>query len=248
VLNKLERGQWAPTVGVATLLLAPAAALWAVGATPRVSLTVLTTAQTWRATAPLDAALVAVLTVTAWAVLGWLTVSVVLVGAARLQGTAGRWAGRLADRVAPVALRRLVNGALGVTLATAVVGGSSGLGAQLAWAAAPNPSAAAASGTPGTSSDNRLDWPVEAAPAAAAPTAGRQPRPDQSADRDVVVVRGDTLWDIAAHQLGTRADNAAIATEWPRWYAANRQVIGADPNLLLPGQRLIDPPVSPPTR
>jgi nucleoid-associated protein YgaU len=32
-----------------------------------------------------------------------------------------------------------------------------------------------------------------------------------------------------------------VAASWPRWYAANRRVIGADPDLILPGQILRPP-------
>ncbi|MFZ1287171.1 MAG: LysM peptidoglycan-binding domain-containing protein [Candidatus Phosphoribacter sp.] len=56
-----------------------------------------------------------------------------------------------------------------------------------------------------------------------------------------VVRRGDTLWDIAAAHLGSGATRAAIAEAWPRWYAANRTVIGPDPGHIEPGQRLISP-------
>ena len=38
------------------------------------------------------------------------------------------------------------------------------------------------------------------------------------------------------------AGPAEIAREWPRWYAANRSVIGHDPDRLLPGQLLLPPP------
>ncbi len=58
----------------------------------------------------------------------------------------------------------------------------------------------------------------------------------------VVVRRGDTLWGIAARHLAPGASDAAIAAEWPRWYVANRDVVGADPDLILPGQRLTPPP------
>lgn len=58
---------------------------------------------------------------------------------------------------------------------------------------------------------------------------------------EVVVRRGDTLWSIAAAHLGPHADAQAIAAEWPRWYAANRHVIGDDPDLLLIGTRLQSP-------
>jgi nucleoid-associated protein YgaU len=61
------------------------------------------------------------------------------------------------------------------------------------------------------------------------------------ADDAVVVVRGDTLWDIAARALGAGATPERIAAEWPRWYAANRAVVGADPDRVLPGQRLVPP-------
>jgi nucleoid-associated protein YgaU len=60
--------------------------------------------------------------------------------------------------------------------------------------------------------------------------------------RDAVVVRpGDTLWTIAARRLGTTATPALTAATWPRWYAANRPLIGPDPDLILPGQRLVPP-------
>jgi nucleoid-associated protein YgaU len=57
----------------------------------------------------------------------------------------------------------------------------------------------------------------------------------------VVVRRGDTLWDIAARHLGPAATDAEIAQAWPHWYQANRDLIGSDPDLLLPGQRLLPP-------
>lgn len=61
------------------------------------------------------------------------------------------------------------------------------------------------------------------------------------AGREVVVHRGDSLWSIAARHLGRDPSDAEIATEWPRWYAANAAVIGSDPELLLPGQVLLAP-------
>lgn len=58
---------------------------------------------------------------------------------------------------------------------------------------------------------------------------------------EVVVHRGDTLWAIAARSLGDAATDQDVAEAWPRWYAANRDVIGDDPDLILPGQRLLAP-------
>jgi nucleoid-associated protein YgaU len=59
--------------------------------------------------------------------------------------------------------------------------------------------------------------------------------------RQVVVRQGDTLWQIAARQLGLGAGEAEVAAEWPRWYAANRFVIGDDPGLIIPGTVLQAP-------
>lgn len=60
-------------------------------------------------------------------------------------------------------------------------------------------------------------------------------------DTAITVIRGDTLWHIAARHLGPGATDAEIALEWPRWYAANRDVIGADADHLVPGQQLRQP-------
>lgn len=65
------------------------------------------------------------------------------------------------------------------------------------------------------------------------------------ASETVVVRPGDSLWRIAATVLerrsGRRASSAEVARFWPRIYAANREVVGPDPNLIRPGQRLVVP-------
>jgi hypothetical protein len=93
------------------------------------------------------------------------------------------------------------------------------------------------------------DHPQAGAPAAN--PAPSEPRPaaraEPAADGIVHVVRpGDTLWDIAAAQLpaGSR-DNAVIASQWQRIYTANRATIGENPDLILPGTRLVLPPPAP---
>lgn len=88
--------------------------------------------------------------------------------------------------------------------------------------------------------------PVARPPAAAQPVAGPPPaaRPGDA----VVVVPGDSLWLLAATRLGPAAPAAAVAESWPQWYRANRAVIGADPDLLRPGQVLrvpADPSATP---
>jgi len=58
------------------------------------------------------------------------------------------------------------------------------------------------------------------------------------------VVPGDTLWDIARGVLAKTVDEPTsidVAHFWPRIYAANRAVIGEDPDLILPGQILVIP-------
>jgi nucleoid-associated protein YgaU len=69
-------------------------------------------------------------------------------------------------------------------------------------------------------------------------TGAAEPVPGQP---PVVVRRGDTLWAIARDRLDAGTDLAATAHEVDRWYIANRDVIGADPNLIHPGQRLVPP-------
>jgi nucleoid-associated protein YgaU len=57
----------------------------------------------------------------------------------------------------------------------------------------------------------------------------------------VIVRRGDSLWRIAAAHLPGQPTDRRIAASWPRWYAANRQVVGTDPNLITPGEVLHAP-------
>ncbi|MFC8502977.1 LysM peptidoglycan-binding domain-containing protein [Pedococcus sp. NPDC057267] len=65
--------------------------------------------------------------------------------------------------------------------------------------------------------------------------------PRRTSGAEVVVLRGDSLWSIVARHLGPGATDAEVAAQWPRWHAANRSVIGDDPDLLLPGQVLHPP-------
>lgn len=62
---------------------------------------------------------------------------------------------------------------------------------------------------------------------------GRADAPAQA-----IVQAGDSLWSLAAAQLGPLATDARIAAHWPRWYEINRTVIGDHPDLILPGQVL----------
>jgi hypothetical protein len=60
--------------------------------------------------------------------------------------------------------------------------------------------------------------------------------------RAVVVVPGDSLWRIVRELLPRDAADAEVAAGVLTLHAGNRRTIGADPDLLLPGQRLVVPP------
>ena len=63
-------------------------------------------------------------------------------------------------------------------------------------------------------------------------------------DREVVVVApGDSLWSVAARLLPASAPDVEVDALWRRIYAANRSLIGDDPELIRPGQELLVPEV-----
>lgn len=69
----------------------------------------------------------------------------------------------------------------------------------------------------------------------------RQPQPPRPYDEPVTTVRvepGDSLWRIAEHHLPAAVSDDAIDERWQRLYAANRDVIGTNPDLIHPGLRL----------
>lgn len=199
--------------------------------------------------APLDAAVGVAAAAAAWLVLTWLVLTTILALATTvLTGTAPRLPRlqRLADRVTPALVRRAAAAALGAGLT-----GVSLAGGPLAYAGtSPRPAAATAVVVPA------LDRPADLLPGwtpdrpvtrhtARTPSRVHLVTNTAHAGRavadEVVVRRGDTLWDIAARHLGPEATAAEVATEWPRWHRANRDLIGPQPDLILPGQRLRPP-------
>jgi len=50
------------------------------------------------------------------------------------------------------------------------------------------------------------------------------------------VTRGESLWAITARIRG--GDDRDVAKAWPELYSLNRDIVGPDPDLLLPGQEL----------
>ncbi|WP_084105855.1 LysM peptidoglycan-binding domain-containing protein [Demequina sp. NBRC 110056] len=103
---------------------------------------------------------------------------------------------------------------------------------------------------PGTTPDDRLPPPHDPRlagdgagwlpAAAAAPTAEAATTTDPPADPSAITVEtGDSLWSITARERGGSA--ADVARAWPDLYALNREVVGADPDLIHAGQRLALP-------
>ncbi|MEV6385024.1 transglycosylase family protein [Streptomyces sp. NPDC051773] len=87
--------------------------------------------------------------------------------------------------------------------------------------------AAPSTGTTGSATSTGAGKSVKSAPAKA--PSRSTGHPDRSASRgDYTVRQGDSLSGIAARH----------GTTWRQVYAANKDVIGGDPNLIVPGQRL----------
>jgi resuscitation-promoting factor RpfA len=195
----------------------------------------------------------------AWIALLWLVAGFVVAALAALPSAAGSL-DRLSAHIAPVSVRRAARFLVGACIVSCGVAGTA------LPASADTGSPVAPATTPATGPLPDLDRPVSAgspaSPTAAVPTSPRGPStgsspgvpgepggpglPDASTSSGqgrsaVMVVRGDTLWDIAAARLGTNATNPEIAAEWPRWYAKNRELIGSNPDLIFPGQRLLPP-------
>lgn len=184
-----------------------------------------------------------------WLTAAWLGTALAAAALPRLPGGSQQLTQRLARVLAPAMLSRLLAGGAGLGVVLAPVYA----------VAAPAPAVtvgAVESLSPAAPSTGALDpacpglpapgWPLPAAPTAPTPPA-TGPGPTPSAEpaatsRATHRVRpGESLWQIAAHVLGEHAGPARVAAEWPRWYAVNSAVIGADPNLIRPGQMLTAP-------
>ena len=135
--------------------------------------------------------------------------------------------GRVRHRVrgCPEAWRRLVLSACGVALASGLLVPAHA--AETAGNDRRDPIATLVRGLP------LPDRPTSGHPA---PASRHRPAPGPEG---VLVVRpGDTLWSLAAGRLPLGATHGEVEAAWRRLYAANRAVVGADPNLIRPGQRL----------
>lgn len=180
--------------------------------------------------------------------LSWYLVGVTAVGAvARLAGAVRLV--RLADALTVPALRRLLQSALGVGLATAMVAAATPARAQplplqLLEGVAAEPADTADAGASGP-------FPVPAtnvpAPVVADATFDGAAPPSTGQH---TVVAGESFWRIAAEKVtqasGRPAGDAEVAVYWRRLIEQNRSRLAdpGNPDLLFPGQRLDLPPVA----
>ncbi|RBY96468.1 hypothetical protein DQ237_07390 [Blastococcus sp. TF02-8] len=180
----------------------------------------------------------------AWLVWAWGVLGLALTGLAAVPGLAGDAARTLLGRLLPAGARRAAALALGVGLG--ITPPALGLAVVVAV-----PAVASAQETTGAVPD----WPgpapttpAPAVPAQVTPAAERTlpDWPEAPAAGGHVVLRGDCLWDIAGRRLadatGTTPTTADVARAVQGWWQANADVIGPDPDLLLPGQ-VLRPPV-----
>lgn len=174
--------------------------------------------------------------------LTWAALVLVLSALARLPGAVGLLMRRVALLLTPRAARTALAMLCGLGPAVAVIAPASANTHPVARQASQQ-----LTGDGADVAGSHGAGPHIAAPQLAGPAVTLD-RPDVAPAElqpdDVLVRPGDNLWSLAGEWLRAhhrRADAPAIATEWPRWYAANRSTVGSDPDLLRPGQALSPP-------
>jgi nucleoid-associated protein YgaU len=95
--------------------------------------------------------------------------------------------------------------------------------------------------SPGWLPTRPIAWPPVRAGADPAIVSSSRRRPTMTVDDEIVVRRGDNLWTLTERYLGPGATDGQIAVVWRRWFAANRSVLTAGPDHLVPGMRLRPP-------
>ncbi len=208
------------------------------------------------------------LIVTVW----WGMSLAIAVAAALLERSGKVRAASAAGKFVPAFMRRLALAAVGLQLLTAPLATASTLQSMntvpsintvqpppgtssapprrpAAWTPTPVPALPGVphvppAAPPGTSAVAHPQWRPLSPVIEPGPLAGRPLRLQQPAEKgaEVTVRPGDSLWTLSAARLGPFASDVDIALDWPRLYQANRDVIGANPHLLRPGQILRIPP------
>ncbi|MCW2762158.1 MAG: hypothetical protein JWR85_2359 [Marmoricola sp.] len=157
-----------------------------------------------------------------WLLAGCATWAGLILAAAVLEASTGGRLRATAWVACPSGLRRALLTALGVALVTGpTVGSSAG--------SAPGSTGTGVSGPRAASSRQAL--PVPARPLGAA----------RSGSPRLVVRPGDVLWRLAEARLPESAAAGEVADLVGRLHQRNREVIGPDPDLIRPGQRLVVP-------
>lgn len=163
-------------------------------------------------------------------------------GLGRVVGRSSRRLDAAAARLTPALLRRAVAVTVGAGVGLAP-GVATAEEVDLGWAVTSSTAQETASlAPPGTGPSAGAGvgtglGVTDEPSAATGPTTVPAPGPPAT----VTVAPGDCLWSIAADHLPDGATDAEIAATWPRWYAANRDVVGPDPDLIHPGQVLTAP-------
>jgi nucleoid-associated protein YgaU len=193
----------------------------------------------------------------AWTAYCWLVIASAATALERVPGAVGRTAGTLAASITSAGSRALLRSALGLAVTApltigvahaATAGSGPAHTVEQPWQQVEPASTVRISGRADQPGVVVPDRPTTGAatryteiPTTGRPSRGRTTEPGTSPLR-AVVRPGDSLWSIAAAELGPDATDTQIAARWPRWYAANRHSIGADPDLIHPGQVLRTPP------
>jgi LysM repeat protein len=194
----------------------------------------------WLESAGPDTVAAAIAGAALWLAALWLAIGLLASFGGALPGALGRAARTVARVSLPRTVYPLVVGAAGVGVLLCSAG------AQAATHRAPSKPALAAPNWPTDDAARTPRWPILTPHQPAAPRVPRATQqPAAARPAAVVVRRGDSLWRIAAAHLPGRPSDRRIAASWPRWYSANRQLIGTDPNVIRPGEVLHAPQTTP---
>lgn len=196
----------------------------------------------------------------AWVAYAWLLIAVLATVLEQVPGAVGRSASAVATRITSQGSRALLRSALGVAAVTPLTIGVAhaapgDTGPQRPWTAIEPASTVRLTDQPTRTTQpgqTRLAVPKRPQDNVPARRVGIPDRPTEGAPTRYtdlqtgrVVKPGDSLWALASDELGPDAGNSAVAARWPQWYSANRALIGPDPDLIHPGQKLHTPAAPP---
>jgi Tfp pilus assembly protein FimV len=213
------------------------------------------------------ASVLALMALTAEALVGYLLLVLALRALGAVPGLTGHAARRIVIAVTPAVVRRLVDllvgGTLLVQVALAAPGASPAHRSSGPYETVAASSALSRSDGPAATGDlalpsrdaARLRRPADQQdPVGARPTLRRSAAPlppwlgggpstaapgHRAGAGGYRVEPGDTLWDIAAaHLVPAERSAVTIHRYWRQVYRANRSVVGADPDVIHPGTRL----------